>query len=183
MKVTVSLTVELPTSGGVDEVKGLVLDAGLGAMREVLAQACGEYEREVAACDCPGCGGPESLRPRGTRRRVVVATFGRIVLQLWQLRCEGCGHKFTPGATFLEGFGGANITRTLREESAETGSSGLRTRLRRGASRGRAGRGWTRRRCEVTPSERAPRRPSARRWRHRLRTCPQWSRCAPSPRS
>ncbi len=105
-------------------MEGLVLEAGREAMKEALVQAWWEWEQEVMAQGCPKCtGSAESLRSKGTRRRVVVATFGRTVLHLRRLRCEGCGHKFKPGASFLEGLGGANLTRRLREECAETGSS------------------------------------------------------------
>lgn len=124
MQVTVSLTVELPASAGVDEVESKVLEAGRRAMRAALRGACREYEQEITARGCPGCGvGADSLRTRGTRRRVVVAVFGRTVLQLRRLRCERCGHRFRPAQAFLEGLKGANITQRLRGKCATTGSS------------------------------------------------------------
>lgn len=123
MQVTVSLTVELGASA-VDKAEELVLEAGRKAMKEALVQACREYERQQQAKGCPKCAGSvERLQSKGTRRRVVIATFGRTVLRLRRLRCKGCGHKFKPGAGFVQQLGGANITSRLRQECAIVGSS------------------------------------------------------------
>ncbi len=124
MQVTVSVTVELAASSGVNEVEASVSEAGRKAMSKAMGEACREYEREVIAKGCPGCsGGVELLSSKGTRRRIVVAAFGRTELQLRRMRCERCGCRLRPAAGFLEDLGGANITRRLREECAETGVS------------------------------------------------------------
>ena len=72
-------------------MEGLVMEAGREAMKEALVQAWWEWEQEVMAQGCPRCtGSAESLRSKGTRRRVVIATFGRAVLHLRRLRCAVC---------------------------------------------------------------------------------------------
>lgn len=87
----------------------LVLEAERKAMRESLAQACREYEREKG---CPACGGcAEQFRSKGPRRRVAIATFGRTVLHLRRLRCSECEKRWRPAEGPLEG---ANITRRLK---------------------------------------------------------------------
>lgn len=124
MQITVSLMVQVPTSAPVGEVEELVLEAGRKAMREALAHACREYEREAIAKGCAGCGGSaKQLRSKGTCKRVVIATFGRTVLHLRRYRCNGCGQRWRPAEAYLEELEGGNLTRRLREECASMGST------------------------------------------------------------
>lgn len=120
MRITVSVTVDLPESGGIDEAEELVLEAGRRAMRAALAEACREAGR-ASAC-CPRCGSREA-RTEGTDRRVALASFGRVVLPLRRLRCGGCGYRHRPADGFLAGLAGANVTGKLREACALAGAS------------------------------------------------------------
>jgi len=118
--VTVSLTGELPTSGDLDTLERLVLDAGRQAMAAALQAACREYESRVL--ECPHCQSP-SLQSEGTDRRVVLCSFGRVELFLRLLRCEGCTRRFRPGEQLLACLAGANVTAQPRQACALAGAS------------------------------------------------------------
>lgn len=120
MQITVSLTIDLPATGDIDAVEPILLDAGRRVMAEALVGACREYES--AASSCPHCGSA-LLQREGSDRRVVFASFGRVELQLRQLRCEHCGRRFRPAERFLAPLEGANITAHLKEVAVLAGAS------------------------------------------------------------
>ena len=120
MQVTVSLTVELPTSGDIDSLEPVVLDAGRRAMAAALQAACREYESRVL--ECPHCQST-SLQSEGTCRRVVLCSFGRVELFLRLLRCEHCPRRFRPGEQLLACLAGANVSAQLRQACVLAGAS------------------------------------------------------------
>jgi hypothetical protein len=120
VQVTVSLTVELPTSGDLNTLEPLVLDAGRQAMAAAVQAACREYEGRVL--ECPHCQSA-SLQSEGTDRRVVLCSFGRVELHLRLLRCEDCGRRFRPGEQLLAGLAGANVSAQLRQACVLAGAS------------------------------------------------------------
>ena len=120
MQIVVSVTVDLPTSGTIDVVEPLIVAAGWEAMRRAVQAAGREYERQTAGC--PGCGG-DRLQSSGTDERRLQTSFGRVLLHLRRLQCEGCGRRFRPADPFLATPGGMNLTARLREASVLAGSS------------------------------------------------------------
>jgi hypothetical protein len=120
VQVTVSLTVELPTSGDIDSLEPVVLDAGRRAMAAALQAACREYESRVL--ECPHCQST-SLQSEGTDRRVVLCSFGRVELFLRLLRCEHCTRRFRPGEQQLACLAGANVSAQLRQACVLAGAS------------------------------------------------------------
>ena len=120
MQVTVSLTVELPTSGDLDTLEPVVLDAGRRAMAAAVQAGCREYESRVL--ECPHCQSA-SLQSEGTDRRVVLCSFGRVELFLRRLRCEGCTRRFRPGEQLLACLAGANVSTQLRQACVRAGAS------------------------------------------------------------
>lgn len=120
MQITVSITVDLPASGTIDEVEPLIAAAGQRAMRAAVQAACREYERRPAAC--PRCAS-ERLQSIGTDERRLRTSFGRTVLHLRRLRCEDCGRCVRPADAFLAALGGMNVTGRLREACVLAGSS------------------------------------------------------------
>jgi hypothetical protein len=120
VQITVSITIDLPASGTIDEVEPLVVDAGQRAMRAAVQAACREYERQGHAC--PHCGSA-LLQSHGTDERRLRTSFGQVLLHLRRLRCEACGRQFRPAAPFLASLGGLNVTARLREACVLAGSS------------------------------------------------------------
>ncbi|HEX5505891.1 MAG TPA: hypothetical protein VFW96_24955, partial [Thermomicrobiales bacterium] len=110
MQVQVSMTVEVPASGDLDEVERAVLAAGRRAMAAAMRAACRAVEARVTAC--PHCGGA-AWRSAGTDRRVLLCSFGRVALAPRRWRCLGCGRRFRPAASWLAALGGANVTPAL----------------------------------------------------------------------
>lgn len=120
MQITVSVTVDLPTSGTVDVVEPLVVAAGQHAMRAAMQAACREYDRQVTRC--PACHGA-SLQSEGTDERRLRTSFGRVELTMRRLRCEACGRRFRPAEPFVSTLRGLNVTARLRDACALAGSS------------------------------------------------------------
>lgn len=120
MQITVSMTVDLPASGTIDDVEPLVADAGARAMRAAVQAACREYEHQVVAC--PRCRGT-TLQSEGTDERRLRTSFGRVRLTLRRLYCEGCDRRFRPAAAFVASLGGGTITARLRDACVLAGSS------------------------------------------------------------
>lgn len=120
MQISVLLTVELPASETIDAVEPVIVAAGQQAMRAAVQQACRESERRVASC--PSCSS-DALQSDGTDERRLRTSFGRVVLTLRRLRCEGCGARFRPAEAFVATLGGVNITARLREACVLAGSS------------------------------------------------------------
>ncbi|HEX5506805.1 MAG TPA: hypothetical protein VFW96_29600, partial [Thermomicrobiales bacterium] len=86
MQVQVSMTVEVPASGDLDQLEQAVLAAGRRAMAAALRAACRALEARVATC--PHCGGG-ALRSAGTDTRVLRCQFGRVALTPRRWRCLG----------------------------------------------------------------------------------------------
>lgn len=120
MQVEVSFTVELRASADVNEAEAQVLEAGRAAMVEAVGLVCRECEGQVETC--PACG-ERALSSEGRVWRVLLTGFGRVVLHLRRLRCEGCGGRFRPAQRFIECLGGANVTGKLRSACALAGAS------------------------------------------------------------
>ena len=120
MQVTVSLNLELPSSGDINELESLVLEAGRRAMVDALCAACKEYEEVVT--ECPNCHS-QLLQSEGTNKRVVLCIFGRVELTMRRLHCEECGHRFRPADTFLSCLEGANVSAKLKQACVLAGIS------------------------------------------------------------
>jgi hypothetical protein len=120
VQIPVLLTVEVPASGTIDDVEPMIVAAGQAAMRAAVQVVCREYERQVMSC--PRCGS-DALQSEGTDERRLRTSFGRVLLVLRRLRCEGCGDRFRPADTFVATLGGVNITARLRAACVLAGSS------------------------------------------------------------
>jgi hypothetical protein len=120
VQITVSVTVDLPASGTINDVEPLIVAAGHQAMRAAVQAACREAERCPA--QCPRCGS-DRLQSIGTDERRLRTSFGRVLLHLRRLRCEDCGRGIRPAEAFLAVLGGMNVTARLREACVLAGSS------------------------------------------------------------
>lgn len=120
MQIPVLMTVDVPTSGTIDDVEPLIVAAGQAAMRAAVQTACREYERQVVAC--ARCGS-DALQSEGTDERRLRTSFGRVLLTLRRLRCEACGARFRPADVFVATLGGVNVTARLRDACVLAGSS------------------------------------------------------------
>ena len=58
-----------------------------------------------------------------TRRRVVLASFGRVEVCVRRARCRTCGHRYRPAHDALASLGQANTTAALRAAASAAGSS------------------------------------------------------------
>lgn len=97
-----------------------IQEAGRGAMQAALKQAL--RQMEDAPQLCPVCGSTQQ-QPHGTKRRVLLTSFGRVEVPLKRLRCLRCRRLFCPAASCLAEVRGHNVTPTLRELAALVGSS------------------------------------------------------------
>ena len=120
MYVTVSLKIELDTSASLSELESQIQQAGRVAMQEALMQAIRQGEEQQM--NCPACGS-EQVHTQGTKRRVLLTSFGRVEVPLKRLRCQGCSQRFRPAERCLAEVKGHNITPNLRELAALVGSS------------------------------------------------------------
>ena len=83
MYVTVSLKIELDASDPLSQLEGQIQAAGRAVMKEALRQAIGKMEEEQKRC--PACGSAQ-VQTRGTKRRVLLTSFGRVDVPLKRLR-------------------------------------------------------------------------------------------------
>ena len=120
MHVQVSVRVDVPATGQLDEMERAVLTAGRQAMAEAMQAGCRVAEEQTTTC--PDCGGAE-FRSEGTDTRVLLCVFGRVELAPRRWRCQGCGRRFRPAAPLLASLHGANVTAALAEVCVLAGSS------------------------------------------------------------
>lgn len=120
MEITVTVRVEVPPGSDVDQVEGLIAEAGQQAMRAAMARAGRALEPPGARC--PHCAATR-LQPTGTAVRVICTRFGKVRLGVRRLRCLTCRHRFRPAAPALAALGGANVTPRLRAACVQAGSS------------------------------------------------------------
>lgn len=120
MQVTVSLTVDLDASGGINALEEQIVEQGRAVMQQLVRQAVQQYEAEQGAC--PRCG-QRSLRRGGSQRRVLLTRFGRVALRLQRRQCRGCGTRFRPADGCLRELGGRNVTAVLAQACVLAGIS------------------------------------------------------------
>jgi hypothetical protein len=118
--VEVSVRVELPARGDVEQVEALVAAAGRQAMVAAMRQACHAYAGQAVAC--PACGRAATQRD-GQVGRVLRCRFGRVALALERRRCPACGTRFRPADPFLAPLAGSQVTAALAEAAALAGAS------------------------------------------------------------
>lgn len=93
MQVTVSLKIHLDATASLSEMERQIRAAGQEAMKQALEQAIHQSEEQQKRC--PTCGS-DQLHTQGTKRRVVVSSFGRVELVLRRYRCQPCQQFFRP---------------------------------------------------------------------------------------
>lgn len=120
MQVTVSLMVEIPASADINQIEQIVQEAGQQAMRTATQQAVRAAEEHRKSC--PDCGS-QTLHSEGTDQRIVLTRFGRVVLALRRMRCQGCRRRFRPADGCLMSLQGGNVTTALSEACIEAGAS------------------------------------------------------------
>ncbi len=98
MQVAVSLVVDVPPDGDINALETLVMAAGRQAMIQAIQASMREYEEQQKTC--PHCGS-ETVRYVGTDRRVLLMSFGRVILSPRRLRCQHCKQRFRPADGFL----------------------------------------------------------------------------------
>lgn len=120
MYVTVSLKIELDATARLTDMERQIQAAGREAMKDALKQAIRQSEDHQKTC--PACGS-EQQHPRGTKRRVLLTSFGRVEVSLKRQRCQQCCQRFRPADACLAEVRGHNITPELRELAGLVGSS------------------------------------------------------------
>lgn len=120
MYVTVSLKIELGATATLNQMESQIREAGREAMKEALKQAIKASEEQQKSC--PACGS-EQLKSQGTKRRVLLTSFGKVEMPLKRLRCQQCNRRFRPAESCLAEVFGHNITEDLRELAALVGCS------------------------------------------------------------
>jgi hypothetical protein len=118
--IEVSVRVELPARGDVEQVEALVAAAGRRAMAAAMHQACQGYAAQATAC--PACGREPTQRD-GCVGRVLRCRFGRVTLALERRRCPACGTRFRPADPFLASLAGGQVTVALAEAAALAGAA------------------------------------------------------------
>jgi hypothetical protein len=120
MFVAVSLKIELDATASLTEMERQIQAAGRAAMQAALKAAI--RQREDHQQPCPACGS-EKQHTQGTKRRVLLTSYGRVEVPLKRQRCQHCGQRFRPADTCLAEVWGHNITPDLRELASLVGSS------------------------------------------------------------
>lgn len=120
MHITVSLQIELEATASLPEMEQQIQAAGRVAMQAALKEALQQREEQVQTC--PACGS-EQVHRQGTKRRVLLTSFGRVEVPLKRLRCGQCRQRFRPALSCLSAVQGCNVTPALRDLAALVGSS------------------------------------------------------------
>jgi hypothetical protein len=111
MQCSATIVVELAPEAEGSQMEAAIQAAGRRAMCAALKQAVRSYEAAHPAC--PHCGGVQT-QPQGTVARRVLTRFGRVVLPLRQVRCDGCGRRrFRPARRCLQALAGGTVTPEL----------------------------------------------------------------------
>ncbi len=133
MSITVSLKIEVDATASLSELEQQIQEAGRATMKEALKQAIRGIEHAQASC--PACAS-EQLHTRGTKRRVLLTSFGRVEVPLKRLCCQHCRHRYRPAEHCLAQVKGYNVTPDLQELAALVGrafpyetAAGVLTRL------------------------------------------------------
>lgn len=121
----VSLIVEIPASADINEIEERVQEAGRQVMRRATQQAVREQEEQQMRCTyCLS----EDVKRKGTKRRVVLTTYGREELGVLRRRCQQCGQGFRSAGACLKSLAGKNVTRagprSLQRSCAVAGRPG-----------------------------------------------------------
>lgn len=120
MQITVSLKIGLDATANLTEMESQIQEAGRAAMKEALKQTIRQHEDAQKVC--PACGS-EQLHTQGTKRRVLLTSFGRVEVPRRRRYCQQCEQRFRPADGCLAQVQGHNITPDLRELAALVGSS------------------------------------------------------------
>lgn len=119
MYVTVSLKIELDANANLSDMERQIQAAGREAIQDALKQAIRQSEDHQKTC--PACGSEQQTQ--GTKRRVLLTSFGRVEVPLKRRRCQQCRQRFRPADGCLAEVRGYNITPDLREVASLVGSS------------------------------------------------------------
>jgi len=93
------------------------------ASRQAMANALQTVVTAQEALDaCPACGA-DAVGWHDNRSRVVLTSFGRVVLRVGRAACRVCGHRCRPAQEALASLGGGNTTAALRTAAVAAGSS------------------------------------------------------------
>jgi transposase-like protein len=120
MYVTVSLKMDLNATTNLHQLESQIQETGREAMKAALQQAIHQLEEHEKSC--PHCGSTQ-VQTRGTKRRILLTSFGRVEVPLKRLRCLHCGQRFRPADVSLAEICGHNITESLRDLATLVGSS------------------------------------------------------------
>lgn len=120
MYVTVSLKMDVDATASLSDLERQIQEAGRAAMQATLKQAI--HQREEQQQTCPACGNGQT-HTRGTQRRVLLTSFGRVEVPLQRRRCPSCGQRFRPAEACLEEVRGHLMTPALRDLATLVGSS------------------------------------------------------------
>jgi hypothetical protein len=120
MYVTVSLKIEVDATATLTDLEHQIQEAGRATMQAAFKQVI--HQREVQQQTCPACGSGQT-RSQGTKRRVLLTSFGRVEVPLQRRRCRSCGQRFRPAEACLGEVRGHLITPALRELATLVGSS------------------------------------------------------------
>jgi rubredoxin len=120
MYVKVSLKIELDANASLSQMERQIGEAARAAMKEALTQAI--HQNEDQQRSCPECGSAQ-VQTQGSKRRVLLTSFGRVEVPLKRLRCQQCHHLFRPAERCLAEVKGHNVTPDLQDLAALVGSS------------------------------------------------------------
>ncbi len=98
MYVTVSLKIDLEATASLSEMESQIQEAGREVMKAALKQALRQSDEYHMIC--PACRSQQTST-QGTKRRVLLTSFGRVEVALRRQRCQACGQRFRPAERCL----------------------------------------------------------------------------------
>src|SRR3989440_4419475 len=120
MQVQVSLTIEIAASASLAQMEHQVQDIGQQAMREAFKQTIRQWEDQQQVC--PHCGAKQR-RLKGTVRRVIATTFGRVQVPRRRFRCQACGRRWCPATSLFSELAGGTVSWPSQEAAGLAGCS------------------------------------------------------------
>jgi hypothetical protein len=121
MQVIISFKIEVGASASLSEMESQIREAGRVASDPKPSNE--SFDTRKSSRKSVLAAEASRSKREGRAQRVRLPRFGRVEVPLRRQRCQACGQRFRPAASWLVDVKGHNVTSDLRELAALVGSS------------------------------------------------------------